>query len=121
MKIVGTVTMRDGEDGVREVALTDMVRSHFKDNRLCTVARTEMNTFVLAIENPPSSGRCPINQMHLSEDSMLALIAAVFCYYDHQGIDINKKMEELINSDKIEIEYIDNEEHLSEDSRPEKG
>lgn len=121
MKKVGFVKMRDGEGGVHEVALTNMVRSHFKDNRLCTVAKTEECTFVLAIENPPSSGRCPINQMHLSEDSMLALIAAVFCYYDHQGIDINKKMEKLINSSEIEIEYIDNEEHISEDSRPEKG
>lgn len=116
MKKVGFVKMRDGEGGVHEVALTNMVRSHFKDNRLCTVAKTEQDSFVLAIENPPSSGRCTCNQMHLTEDSMLALFGAVCSYYIHQGIDLNKRMKELIDSDTVDIEYIDNEEHISENS-----
>lgn len=107
--------MRDGEGGVHEIAITNMVRSEFKDHRLCTVARTEENTFVLAVENPASSGRNPSGLLHLTEDSMLALFGVICSYYIHQGIDLDKRMKELIEADEIEIEYIDNEEHISED------
>ena len=50
-KIIGKVRMIDEytHQPIKEVEITDMVRSVFKDHRMCTVARTEENTFVLAI------------------------------------------------------------------------
>ena len=82
-----------------------MVRSVFKDHRMCTVARTKENTFVLAIENPSSTGRLPMSQMHLSEESMMALVNSIFLFYRHNNIDIEQKMKEIIDSDSVNFEY----------------
>lgn len=104
---IGKVTLTDADSGevMKELAITDMVRSVFKDHRMCTIARTEENTFVLAIENPKSTGRNTLNQMHLTEESLLALTNSIFLYYMHNGIDINQKMKDLIDSDTIDYEY----------------
>lgn len=96
---------KDFEKVVKEIDITDYVRAEFKDHRLCTVVRTEENTFVLAVENPASSGRNPLSQMHLTEESMLGLLNAIFLYYMHNNIDIEAKMKELVNSDNIEFEF----------------
>lgn len=105
---IGTVQITDGYHNIiREIEITDMVRSVYKDHRICSVARTEENTFVLAVENPESSGRHPKSQMHLSEDSMLGMVNAILLYYMHHGIDIDKKMQSIVNSDTINFEYID--------------
>lgn len=101
---IGTVTVSDSF-GSRNIAITDFVRSTFKDHRLCTVIRTEENTYVLAIENPSSTGRATIANIHLSEESMLALVSCVMIYYEHKGIDITQKFQELINSEKINYEF----------------
>ena len=105
---IGTVTMMDDYGNVvRTIEMTDMVRSVFSDHRMCTVARTEDNSFVLSVENPESTGRHPKSQMHLTEESMLAMVNAVFLYYMHHDIDINEKMQAIVNSDTINFEYID--------------
>lgn len=103
---LGTVSIQDDCGNlVREIAITDLVRAVFKDHRLCTVARTEENSFILQMENPQSSGRLPVSKMHLSEDSLLAVVSGVFLFYMHHGIDINQKMKELADSDTIEYEF----------------
>lgn len=108
MSKIGTVTITDDYGNViRKIEMTDMVRSVFSDHRLCSVARTEENTFVLVVENPESTGRHPRCQMHLSEESMLAIVNAVFLYYMHHDIDINEKMKSIVDSDTINFEYID--------------
>ena len=72
MPDIGTITLQspDGTPG-RTLQLTDLVRATYKDHRFCTVARAEDNTFLLAVENPTSTGRAALSQMYLSEDSML--------------------------------------------------
>ena len=108
MSNIGTVTITDDFGNVvRKVEMTDMVRSTFSGHRLCSVARTEDNTFVLVVENPESTGRYPKRQMHLTEESLLAIMSAVFLYYMHHNIDINEKMLSIVDSDTINFEYID--------------
>ena len=106
-KSIGKVRMIDEytHQPIKEVEITDMVRSVFKDHRMCTVARTEENTFVLAIENPSSTDRLPMSQMHLSEESMIALVNSIFLFYHHNNIDIEQKMKEIIDSDSVNFEY----------------
>lgn len=105
---IGTVTITDDYGNeIRKIEMTDMVRSVFIDHRLCSVARTEENSFVLVVENPSTTNRHPRQQIHLTEESMLALINAVFIYYMHHDIDIKEKMGALVDSDTIEFEYID--------------
>lgn len=103
-KNIGTVKIHDGY-ATREVEITDWVRSTFKDHRLCSVIRTAENDFVLSVENPASSGRATQCNIHLTEDSMLAMMSAIFIYYQHHGIDITKCMEELVNSGSLNYEF----------------
>ncbi len=116
MSEIGIVMITDDYGNpIRRVKMTDMVRSVFTDHRMCSVARTEENSFVLVVENPESTGRHPMSQMHLSEESMLAMINTVFLYYMHHGIDIQEKMQAIVNSDTIDFEYIDAEDNGKED------
>jgi len=111
MKTIGTITICDFDgQGSREVEITDIVRSVFRDHRFCTVARGEDNTFVLAVENPRSSGRNPLAQIYLTEESMLALVNCICLYYLRKGVDIASKMQELVDSDTIEFEYNNKED-----------
>ncbi len=77
----------------------EYVRSVHHGHRLCTVGRVgkDGGVFIVAIENPESSGRKAQDQMLLTEDSMLALVDTVFLYYQHKGIDIGQRMLELVN------------------------
>ena len=108
-KGIGTISIGNDITGEveREIALVEAVRSVYKDHRMCTVARSEENTFVLSIENPESSGRCTLAAMHLTEDSMLSLVVAVMAYYTHRGIDMNEKLATVFtDKDGIGYEYI---------------
>lgn len=103
-KSIGTIKIHDGMKS-RQMEITDWVRSTFKDHRLCSVIRTEEGSFVLSVENPASSGRATQCNIHLTEDSMLAMMSAIFIYYQHHGIDITKRMEELVNSGCLNYEF----------------
>lgn len=110
MSKIGTVTITDDYGNtLRQIEVTDMLRSVFKDHRMCSVAKTEEGSFMLMVENPPSTGRHPKTQMHLTEDSMLALIQTIFLYYMHHDISINEKMKAIVDSDIIHFEYVDEE------------
>ena len=103
-KSIGTIELYD-QFTTRKVEITDWVRSAYKDHRLCTVIRTEEGNFVLSVENPSSSGRAAQSNMHLTEDSMLAMMSCIFIYYEHQGIDITQRMSELVNGGDLSYEY----------------
>lgn len=114
MKDIGTITIRN-EDGIREVRLDKFVRAAFEDHRLCTVARTELGTFLLSVENPSSTGRATQAVMHLTEESMLALLNTVFVYFTRYDTDIEQKMEALLEKNQgISFEYADADSTESE-------
>lgn len=114
MKDIGTITIRN-EDGIREVKITRVVRAEYKDHRLCTVAKTELGTYVLGVENPVSTGRATVNMMHLTEESMLALLNTVFVFFNHFDTDIEKEMEALVEKNQgISFEYADEETEKEE-------
>lgn len=109
MAKIGTVTI-NSEQGPLELRITNLVRAAFKDHRLCTVARTEENTFILAVENPSSTGRLASAQMHLSEESMLALVNMIFVYYIHKGVDVEEVMASVSDERDIQYEYAEETE-----------
>lgn len=106
MPDIGTITIQspDGTPG-RTLQLTDLVRATYKDHRFCTVARAEDNTFLLAVENPASTGRATLAQMYLSEESMLAIASCIFLFYQHKGIDVMEKFQEIATSPNLSYEY----------------
>lgn len=103
-------------DEKKELSITDLVRAEYKDHRLCTVIRTEENSYVLAVENPQSTGRNTLSQMHLTEESMLSLISCVFLFYQHNGINIIDRFQQLANSDQLKYEFASNREDELEKS-----
>ena len=99
MQPIGTLSLGpEGQAPAKVLELTDIVRAAYRDHRLCTVARAEDNTFLLSVENPQSTGRATNSQMYLSEESMLALVSCVFLFYQHNGIDISGKLQEVADS-----------------------
>lgn len=106
MPKLGTVILGpDPEHPVKELEITDLVRSTFKDHRLCTIARTEEGTFVLSVENPQSSGRATMSQMHVTEESMLSLVSCVCLYYHVNQVDMDAKLRDVAEKDSIQYEH----------------
>ena len=105
---LGTVTVAGpfGESP-RDVPIKNFVRCEFTGRRLCTVAETTENTFVLAVENPASSGRASSSVMHLTEESLFALVSSVFVYFTHMGVDVDEKLKNIniTGGGNISFEY----------------
>ena len=117
MKDIGYVEelSEGGRKTIGKYPLTDIVRATFVDHRLVTVARSAKNTFVLCVENPASTGRAKQAKIHLTEASMLSLIATIVIYYNHKKIDVEQLMKEINEKEFQEYEYLnanDEEEEL---------
>ena len=107
MKDIGYVEelSEDGRHLLGKFAFTDIIRATFIDHRLVTVARTTANTFCLVVENPSSSGRGRQAKIHLTDASMLSLMATIISiYYNHMKIDIEQLMR--VVNDKEFQEYL---------------
>ena len=108
MKDIGYVqeVSEDGHHLLRKLAFTDIIRATFIDHRLVTVARSTANTFCLVVENPSSSGRGVQAKIHLTEASMLSLMATIIIYYNHKKIDIEQMMRVINEKEFQEYEYL---------------
>jgi len=108
MKDIGYVEeiSEDGRHLLGKFAFTDIIRATFIDHRLVTVARTTANTFCLVVENPSSSGRGRQAKIHLTEASMLSLMATIIIYYNHMKIDIEQLMRVVNDKEFQEYEYL---------------
>lgn len=108
MKDIGYVEelSEDGRHLLGKFAFTDIIRATFIDHRLVTVARSTANTFCLVVENPSSSGRGRQAKIHLTEASMLSLMAAIIIYYNHKKIDIEQMMRAINEKEFQEYEYL---------------
>lgn len=54
----GRITYIDSEGLEKETDIVHLMQSTFKDNRVVSVAETELGTYILSVENPKSTGRC---------------------------------------------------------------
>ncbi len=43
--------------------------------------------------------------MYLSEESMLAIASCIFLFYQHKGIDVTEKFQEIASSGNLSYEY----------------
>jgi len=103
-KNIGEVTLGYWHDPVKKVSITDMVRCEFSDHRLVTVAHTEEDCYLLAVENPQSTGRANQTSMYLTEGSVASLFYTYILYLEHNGIDVNELSKKYILDDQ-EIKY----------------
>ena len=109
----GKITVGTGDDQ-REIEISDFVQCAFKNNRIVSVCGLDDGSMVLAVENPPSTGRATQASIWLSEESVLGLISTCFLYFSSKG----KNIEELFlssvnNSDVVDFVYSDNLKDIS--------
>lgn len=111
MESVGTITLGTGTDKERTINITDMLRIEAKDHRLATIAKCEEGNYLLAIENPKSSGRQVESKMYLTEGSFTALLMVIVSFLKEKNMDLEQMIKEYNLNDK-EVKY---EFHTSEE------
>lgn len=89
----------------KQLEIIDFIQSSFVGGRIITVAKLEDGSYGLSVENTKSSGRALQSSMRLTEESLLGLFASCFLYFQHNGIDLSQKLENLINNDVINYSY----------------
>lgn len=107
-KSYGTITVGAGTPASREVKVLDMVQAQFADHRLITVAGIEEDTFLLAVENPESSGRATSMKMWVSRESFFALVTTSLMYLNAKGLDAKEEIQKCARNGDINYCFSDN-------------
>ena len=96
----GKVTIKeDGKE--REIAIVDYSRFEFKDNRFVTILETEEKTYIISVENLPSTGRCPIQKMHLTEESLIGILTSALQHLTFKGVDLEELMKNSVGENEL--------------------
>ena len=103
----GTLTA-DFENERKELKIINFLKCKFKDNRLASVCEIEDGTFVLAVENPPSSGRATQANIWLSKESLTGLMVTTLQYLNIKGDSIDELFLDAIQGDAFEYDLSDN-------------
>ena len=88
--------------------ILNYIRASFKDHRLINIAEIEGGTFILSVENPKSTGRSDGANMHLSQESMIGLMASMAFYWNCKGRDLGLLLKEAVEGHDIRYEFSDN-------------
>lgn len=104
----GKLTIGLGSAEQKELEITEFVQARYKDNRVIAVSKIEDETFLLSVENPPSTGRESQVKMWLSKESMAGLMATIIIYLGASGVDYNKLMEESFVDGEVDFSFSDN-------------
>jgi len=103
---LGFVTLGGGGELERKAPIKSVLQATYKDNRLVTVLTFE-EAYGITIENPSSTGRSSQN-MHLTEESLVALISTAMLHFCMQGKDIKELIEKSAKRDEIDFSYSKN-------------
>ena len=104
----GKVIQTDDYGKQTPIAVADFVQATYKDSRLISVAGLADNTFIIAVENPESTGRNPKQQMRLTKESLVGLLSTIMLYYDCKQEDLIELTKGSINHGKIDYQCSDN-------------
>lgn len=105
----GKVTVGYGTNLQNEIEIIDFVRCDFKDYRLISVATLENEQgYIISVENPTTTDRCPIQTMWLSRESFAGLIGAAFMFWSAKGEDMLTLMKDCTIKNKIKYSCSDN-------------
>lgn len=104
----GTVTVGTESLTPKELKIVDFVQSQYKDNRLISVSMLEDDSYVLAVENPVSTGRAIQSTMRLSKESLMGLISGIFLYFECKKEDMGTALKEATGKNLIDYTFSDN-------------
>lgn len=107
-KSYGKITVGTGTTIQKDLQVLDMVQAQFTDNRLITCAGIEGNTFLLAVENPESTGRATSMKMWVSRESFFALITTALMYLNAKRLDAKDELQKCVRSGDINYCFSDN-------------
>ena len=103
----GKATIGYGTSTQREIDVVDFVQAKYKGNRLISISELEDGGYILAVENPNSSGRNPHQNMLLSRESMIGLISTAHLYFQAKGWDVTQEIANSLDdgNGKKEVEF----------------
>lgn len=115
----GVVTVGAFSKEPRELPILSFIQSHFKDNRLISIMEVEDNGYVIAVENPESSGRGGKQVVWLSEESLVGFIMSCFFMFGAKGKSMDAMMRNSLDNNEIRYSYSDNLKpfHSKEESK----
>jgi hypothetical protein len=99
-------TVRIGEaNNYTTLGIEDFISGEFPGERKITISNIEGGTFVLSVENFPSSGRTS-QSLHLTKESLMSLYIMMFLHLDIIGERENfrKYLDEAFD-DGLELSY----------------
>lgn len=95
----GVITLVNGE----KIPIESFLQAEYKDHRLISVVKFNGN-YGITIENPPSTGRSNQN-LHITKESLIALISTTLIYFEMSGIDIKSEITDATKFDSINFSY----------------
>lgn len=108
-KSYGTVRVAgENHTAPKDIKIADFITCDFADRRSISVSHLEDDTYVLAVENPMSTGRHPQSLMRLSRESFIGLITSSMFYLSAKGEDIKEILQEAVQNNQINYSYSDN-------------
>lgn len=96
----GEVTIAE-KGNERKIAIVDYSRFQFKDNRFVTIIETEVKSYIVSVENLPSTGRSPIQKIHLTEESLIGVLTSALQHLTFKGVDLEELMKNSVGKNEL--------------------
>lgn len=111
----GTVTIGCETTIPKELEIENFIQATFKDNRVICVSELEDGTYLVAVENPTSSGRSILSTIRLSKESLTGLLATILFYFNSKRVDIMTEISEAITRDHVDYQFSNNLQPFDKD------
>lgn len=104
MEPSGEVSYTDREGNRKVLDIINFVQVEFKDNRLVSMGETNEGTYILSVENPEDSERNRQTSIHLTEESLIGLIATIHLFFKETSFPLSEKLGEILKDGQMEYE-----------------
>lgn len=104
MEPYGEVSYTDREGNKKVISVINFVRTEFKDNRIVSIGETEEGTYILSVENPEDSERNKQACIHLTEGSLIGLLATIHLFFKETSYSLDEKLKDILKDGQMEYE-----------------
>jgi len=104
----GKITVGYGTKEQRELEIKNFVQANFIDNRLINIAEIEDGSYLIAVENPQSTGRATQVSIWLGKESFIAVLGTAHLYLSAKGEDSGRLLQEVTVNNDIQFSFSDN-------------
>lgn len=91
-----------------EIPIEEFIQAEFLDHRVVSVQRLSDDSYVIAVENLPSSGRAGQQTMRLSKESMTAVVTTILMFLQMKGERIDDLLREAVSGNNIQYRFSEN-------------